>query len=340
MGGLARKATIVDQVKAEGHNPVIVDAGNLFFKTNKASVGLENDINKINTNTIVEAFNTIGCDAFSPGENDFSNNLEYLFKLQEEASFPFVSANLVDPSTKELVFNPYVIVSRKGIKISIIGLSSVFNNSSIQALDPITSLSAMINDVRSESDFVVLLFNANDEDILRLQNSNIDIDLVVRSKSKIKSNDGGKKRLPVYSCGDRGKYIYRLNLKLSQSGLEMTDITSQNNIVANAQKRLDRMKKGDNNINLKEFYKDDQQMLNRILGYERQLELAENKLDNAHNTIELVTYELGKTITDKPEILKIVDAGKEKINLMKGPQYKNHDNRGRAPSHPHHGHNH
>ena len=120
----------------------------------------------------------------------------------------------------------------------------------------------------------------------------------------------------------------------------MTDITSQNNIVANAQKRLDRMKKGDNNINLKEFYKDDQQMLNRILGYERQLELAENKLDNAHNTIELVTYELGKTITDKPDILKIVDTAKEKINLMKGPQYQNYDNRGRAPDHPHHGHNH
>ena len=53
------------------------------------------------------------------------------------------------------------------------------------------------------------------------------------------------------------------------SGLDLTDITSQNNIIANAQKRLDRMKKGNNDIDLKEFYKDDKQTLNRIEGYEK-----------------------------------------------------------------------
>ena len=104
----------------------------------------------------------------------------------------------------------------------------------------------------------------------------INIDLIIRSKSKQASKDGGKKRIPVYSTGDRGKYLYQLNLKLSQSGLGLTDISSQQNIINLAQKRLDRMKKGNDEINLKEFYKDDQHTLNRILGYEEQLELANN----------------------------------------------------------------
>ena len=38
------------------------------------------------------------------------------------------------------------------------------------------------------------------------------------------------------------------------------------------------MKKGNDEINLKEFYKDDNKTLNRILGYEKQLELAKTKV--------------------------------------------------------------
>ena len=337
MGGLARKATLVDQVKAEGYNPIIVDAGNLFFKNSKATVGVTNDINKINANIILESFNSIGCNAFSPGENDFSNGLSYILQLDKKATFPFVSANIFNASNN-LIFNPYAIVNRDNIKIAFIGLSSIFYDSEVVIVDPITSLSNIIDNVRSESDLVVLLFNANEEDLIRLQSSNIDVDLVIRSKSKQRSNDGGKKRLPVYSCGDRGKYLYRLDFKLSQSGLGMTDITSQNNIIANAQKRLERMKKGNDDINLKEFYKDDEQMLNRISGYEKQLETALYKLNNANNTIELTPYELDKTVIDKPNILKIVDKGKEKIALIKGPQMP--DANDRLPGDPHHGHNH
>ena len=66
-----------------------------------------------------------------------------------------------------------------------------------------------------KSDLIVLLFNAEEEDIIKFQASNIDVDLIIRSKSKQRSDDGGKKRIPVYSCGDRGKYLYQLDLKLS-----------------------------------------------------------------------------------------------------------------------------
>ena len=53
LGGLARKPTIVDKIKSEGIDPIIVDSGNLFFKTNKPVIGLNNEINEINAETIV-----------------------------------------------------------------------------------------------------------------------------------------------------------------------------------------------------------------------------------------------------------------------------------------------
>ena len=336
LGGLARKATVIDQIKKEGANPIVVDSGNLFFKNNKPTIGLNNEINQINAKTIVDAYNIIGCDAFSLGENDFSNGLDYIVDLRDSANFPFISANIVD-KRNNLIFNPYVIIDRD-IRIAFIGLASVFSHSEVSILDPLNSLSKIIDDVRQKSDLVVLLFNSSDEDMVKLQKSSIDVDLVIRSKSKRKSNDGGKKRIPEYSGGDRGKYLYRLDLSLSQSGMPLTDITSQNNIIKNAQKRLDRMKKGDENINLKEFYKDDQQTLNRIKGYETQLELAHSKLNDASNTIELTPYELGKDVVSRSDILLMVDEAKEKINLIKGPQVK--DIKGRSPDHPHYNHNH
>ncbi len=127
-------------------------------------------------------------------------------------------------------------------------------------------------------------------------------------------------------------------LSLFQSGTGITDITSQNNIIKNAKKRLDRMKKGKGEISLKEWYKDDETTLNRIRGYERQLELAQLKLENANNTIEAQSYELGKDVSSRSDILLIVDEAKEKVALIKGPPTK--DSKGRDPNHPHHGHNH
>ena len=337
LGGLARKATIIDNIKLEGYNPIIVDAGNLFFKSNKPVIGVNDEINKINANVLLESFNILGCDALSIGENDLSNGLDYILQLKNKAKFPFISANLVDKSNN-LIFNPYVIVDREDVRIAFIGLASFFSNSEVSVLDPLSSLSKIIDEVKQKSELIVLLFNANDEDIIKLQNSSVDIDLIIRSKSKKRSNDGGKKRIPEYSGGDRGKYLYRLDLSLSESGMGVTDITSQNNIIKNAQKRLDRMKKGDKTINLKEFYKDDEKTLNRIKGYERQLELAQSRLDNASNTIELNSYELGKDIVSRSDILIIVDDAKEKINLIRGPLPK--DSKGRGPEHPHYNHNH
>ena len=336
MGGLARKATIIDEVRSEiNREPIVVDAGNLFFKKNKPEIGVANDINKINAEVILEAFNEMGCDAFSVGENDLSNGLDYLLSLKNKARFPFLSANIADLSDN-LIFSPYIVIEGE-INIGFIGLASQFKHSDVNVLDPFSSLLDIIDEVKSKSDIIVLLFNANDDNIAKLQKSDLDVDLIIRSNSKRRSNDGGKKRIPTYSSGDRGKYLYRLDLSLSQSGLPITDITAQKNIIDNAKKRLDRMKKGDNQINLKEFYKDDPQMLNRILGYDKQLELAKQKLNNSNNIVELRSYELGKTVLDKSSILQIVDKGKEKINLIRGP---NMDMRGRLPGDPHHGHNH
>ena len=88
LGGLARKATILDQSSSEVENFYVVDAGNLFFKKSEIDEGVTMEAAKINAQIILDSFNAMGCNAFSPGEFDFAGGLDYLLSLENQAEFP------------------------------------------------------------------------------------------------------------------------------------------------------------------------------------------------------------------------------------------------------------
>jgi 2',3'-cyclic-nucleotide 2'-phosphodiesterase (5'-nucleotidase family) len=315
----------------------IVDAGNLFFKKDQLSPGVTSEIAAVTAEIILDAFNEIGCDAFSPGSQDFALGLDFLLKMEKNANFPFISANIKDITGLRL-FRPYQIVSKGGINIGFIGLASQFTHPDLLIDNPIKALEGIIDEVSNQVDLVVLLFNSEERDILELQRSDLPIDMVYRSKSRKRSNDGGSKTIPVYSAGDRGKYLYDVTIAVNDKSLKFVDITAQENALQNATQRLDRMRKNHpEGTDLKTIFKDDPQTLARINNYERQVDEANYALENAINSFTLTKHELNKKIIDKPEILKIVDKGKEKINFLGGPLI---DSQGRLPSDAHHGHKH
>jgi len=55
---------------------------------------------------IIEAMNMLGYDAMTVGEHDLQLGLEVVREREEEAEFPFLSANLVLADTNELLFAP------------------------------------------------------------------------------------------------------------------------------------------------------------------------------------------------------------------------------------------
>ena len=87
MGGLARKSTIIKDLKSEGHDVIVADAGNLFFKKDKLSSGVTIDHAKETANIIVDCFNIIGCDVFSPGSHDYAAGFDFMQQLQKSLIF-------------------------------------------------------------------------------------------------------------------------------------------------------------------------------------------------------------------------------------------------------------
>ena len=80
------------------------------------------------------------------------------------------------------------------------------------------------------------------------------------------------------------------------------------------------MRGGNLVTDLHNVYKDDPPSLKKIETYESQIQSAKDALKNSVNSIKLSKHELGKTVTDRPDILRIVDEGKAKIEKSFGPQ--------------------
>tara|TARA_X000001036_G_scaffold179451_1_gene169950 strand:+ start:281 stop:1246 length:966 start_codon:yes stop_codon:yes gene_type:complete len=296
-----------------------LDAGNLLFKKETLGPGSPTEIAKLTAETIINSFNKIGCNAFSPGSKDFAAGLNFVQEMQSLAKFPFISANIFDINGNR-IFDPYTIIDVDGVSLGIIGLASIFTHSDIYIKNPLEAINELASEVNSQSDVIILLFDSQESDLSQIQQAKNEIDLIIRSKSKIRSQDGGTKNIPAYSCGDRGKYLYQFDLTIADPNKDFIDLALYENRKSQAEKKLNKMKQGNLMVDLYNTYKDDPESLKKIETYESQIKSANIALNNSVNTISIKKHELGKTITDRPDILKIVDKGKNKITKAFGPQ--------------------
>jgi len=332
LGGLARKATILSEYNTSELNDVfVVDAGDLFFKKNIIEPGISKEIAIINANIILESFNKMGCTAFSPGSKDFAAGKEFILEKYKDANFPFISSNIYDKETNELLFKPYIIENTNGKRIAFIGLSSLFQSNEIEVKNPVDALKSILEEVVPISDVRILLFSSNDNDskIVKKEFSE-DIALIIRSHYKGLSFDGGSET-PTYGVGDKGKLLYKFQLEIEDASLPYTDIAWCTKTITDKTKRLEDMKKGNMLIDLRVLFKDNPKQLAKVIKFENQIEEANQRLGNAINKITFEKLELSKQVASRIDILKIVDEGKIKIKEITklNPDYKvPHDHNG------------
>lgn len=327
-GGLARKATIVDQLYNEGIEPIILDAGNLFFWDKNIDPGISMAVAKIDAEILVDSYNIIGCDAFSPGVSDFSGGLKFLLNLQKKSKFDYISANIYKDN--KLLFKPYKIIKNNNKKIAVIGLTSEFNSSEIDIMNPIDTLNDILKDLKGKTDIIILLFNANQNDLDKIYKTNPEIDIIFKSgidrKHKHVSPDGGK-NIPTFFAGEQGKIVYQFDLFQEDKNLPFIDTQWCENEIKNMNSLLNKMKQGDLSIDLLDFYKNDIQTLNKIKSRYSRIEYANNRLANVINSINYKKISLTKNVLDKTRIAKIVDTGnRKKIELegaLQGPVLPN-----------------
>ncbi|HWV22148.1 MAG TPA: bifunctional 2',3'-cyclic-nucleotide 2'-phosphodiesterase/3'-nucleotidase [Devosia sp.] len=134
--GLARTATLIEGIRAEAGNSMLLDNGDIIQGNPMGDyIAYEKGLDG-NIHPIIAAMNTLGYEAATLGNHEFNYGLEFLDKALEGAEFPFVSANLVrgelaaDVLSDETYVAPYRIVEKeltdgsgvtKTIKVGLIG---------------------------------------------------------------------------------------------------------------------------------------------------------------------------------------------------------------------------
>ncbi|WP_026614137.1 bifunctional 2',3'-cyclic-nucleotide 2'-phosphodiesterase/3'-nucleotidase [Ensifer aridi] len=118
--GLARTASIIDEIRAEATNTILVDNGD-FLQGNPMGdyIAYKRGMKEGDMHPIIAAMNVLGYDCGTLGNHEFNYGLDFMFNVLHGANFPIVCANLTKgglaatPRQDALFLKPYVILDRK-----------------------------------------------------------------------------------------------------------------------------------------------------------------------------------------------------------------------------------
>ena len=310
MGGLPRRYTKVKEIRESGAEPLIVDAGDFFFSTKKIDVRNKQS-EKFRAEFILEGFETIGYDVVNVGEYELLLGLPFLKKMSEKVKIPFISANVKDSKSNELIFKPYQIIEKNGLKIGVIGLTNNLPDSSKSMIadDYIKSGLEYVKKVSSISDIIVLLVNSDRKSQSSLVENFPDVDFIVTSGSTNMSrkNSPQKEGGPYfYSCGKQGKYLLQVDMNIKNSKEPIVDISNYKNSLKSINKRFERLQKKDPEKTLEEIYSDQANVLSLIKKYRIELEDSKKAISSAINTIEYNTVGLNRKVKDDKDMLAFI----------------------------------
>lgn len=234
-GGLAARATLVNRVRSEFSNVMVLDAGDLntgrpesnFFKA-------EPDI---------RGYNYIQYDALALGNHEFDQDMTGLQTQIAASNFPWLCAN-AKYKGQQLIENvrPYFIKEYKGFKVAVLGLVSsrtaeTGNPGHIKDIvfeDEVMVALALVPELRKKADIVIALVHMGiwddaDRGSKRLAAKVPGLSLIVDGHTHteltepvmVKNTITGKE-IPIVQAKDWGLYVGKAVLNFQKN--EVTDI--------------------------------------------------------------------------------------------------------------------
>ena len=325
-----------------GINPLILDAGDLIFSTKNIDATNKNS-EIFRANAILEGYQKVGCDAINVGHYEVLNGLSFLREMEKTTDIPFISSNLKDSKSGELLFDPYIIFERGELKIGVIGATDLIPDTmkSIQSSDFIESCNRFAKELKDKVDIVVALVNASRSTQNGLPEKMPNVDFIITSgnTSMSRTNSPQKENGPfLYSCGKQGKYFLTLTLDIKEKGVSFVDVSAEEKKVKSVQKRFDRLQKKDPDKNLEEIYADQENVLNLIKKYREDLKISEEVIASAINTLQYQTNPLNNKIGDDAELLAFVTSSVKTCDALapkKKPVNQNKNKNNRHKGHDH-----
>ena len=241
-GGVARRATLVESIRKENPNTLLLDAGDIFQGTPY--------FNYYGGELEFKLMSMLKYDLATIGNHDFDNGIDGLYAQLPHAKFDFVSANYDFSNTVlDTHVKPYKVFVKDGVRIGVFGLGIKLDGLVDKKMyketvynDPIEVAQDMSRILKEEEfcDLVICLshigyhYKKNPDKVsdLNLAKATKDIDLIIGGhthtflkKPTIAKNSVDKNVL-VNQVGAYGLYLGRIDFYLEPGKETKSDSTT------------------------------------------------------------------------------------------------------------------
>ena len=225
LGGVARRASLINQIRAEEEQVLLLDAGDIFQGTPY--------FNLYGGELEIKLMSKLGYDAATMGNHDFDAGIDGFEKQLKHANFPFLIANYDFSGTVlEGKTQPFKVFHKGALKIGVFGLGialeglvEVSNYGQVKYLDPIPVANQIANQLKQEQqcDLVICLShlgysykdNKVSDKVLADQTSGIDLIIGAHTHTfmtapEIRKNKQGEE-VRIFQVGFAGINLGRID---------------------------------------------------------------------------------------------------------------------------------
>ncbi|MDA8127069.1 MAG: 5'-nucleotidase C-terminal domain-containing protein, partial [Deltaproteobacteria bacterium] len=219
VGGIARLATLIREIRAEnsrkGVRTLVLVAGDLLQGTPLSTV--------FRGEPDVECLNAMGVDAVTVGNHEFDFGLDNFRKLQARATFPFLSANVLEKKSGLPLCRSFLTIPlADNLAVTIIGVTTeelltttlAANVAPLKVDDAMPSVREVYEGVRSRGP-VVLLSHSRHRTDQALAAALPDLAAIIGGHDHILlSPDQSMGAVPIFQALEKGRYLGRIDLRI------------------------------------------------------------------------------------------------------------------------------
>ena len=229
MGGYARRMGVIEKIRSEEKNVLLLDAGDYWQGTPY--------FNFFNGRIEIDALNRMKYDATTLGNHEFDNGTDTLAAVIQNLNIPLISSNYdVTNSVIRDFVKPWIVIKKAGLKIGVMALNvnpeSLILESNIRDvnyIDPVAKAQEISEYLKNKEkcDLIICLSHlGSDKDSKSVNDFEIAaktkfIDVIIGGHShtmleNTKAQNAASRDVIIAQMAKSGFYLGRIDLQLSK----------------------------------------------------------------------------------------------------------------------------
>jgi hypothetical protein len=322
MGGLPRRATIVDSLKLEeGADPLfVVDAGNFSMKNSRISEEARPQQQR-KAEAILDAFARDPIDALGIGAKDLHLGVDWLQEAVASRSLPATLANL--SCGGEEPFEGHQVVSRDGVRVGFVG---VLSDTSIEGCEVSDSVAALRDEIEAMGpvNMLVVFGHGSNQDDEALAEAVPEIDVIVNGHARVTRTT--PELLPngavQLGAGSRGKKQGVASIVMVEGGNGFSKTDALVDLKDRRETYIRRLESARRNLDAGEeaaLARAERQITffsEKVAALDEEIAASASSEDGRSHSIRVELVPLDRNVDDQPDVLAMLETAKAEIEAM------------------------